>query len=260
MRLDSALVTRGLLDSRTKAHRRILSGDVSVDGVPVLKPSFEVSEDADLVLSGGGDYVGRGALKLKAALDTWKVDVRDKRALDVGASTGGFTEILLEHGARSVVALDVGHGQLHPRLAEDPRVDSREGVNVRELSAQWWVSEVGVSPDLVTCDVSFISLTQVIPAVIGAVGLCDWIVLVKPQFEVGKGGVKVGIVLDPQRREKALSDVVSFSHDHGLGVAGLMASPIAGESGNREYLCWLSPTHGHNPPQWSQHIHELAHS
>ncbi len=260
MRLDTALVARGLLDSRTKAHRRILSGDVSVNGVSVMKPSFEVSGDADLTLSGGLGYVGRGALKLKAALETWKLDVQDTTAFDVGASTGGFTQILLEHGARRVVALDVGHGQLHPSLAGDARVDSREGVNVRDLSAQWWASEVGLAPDLVTCDVSFISLTQVIPAVVGALGLCDWIVLVKPQFEVGKGGVKEGIVHDPELREKALTDVLNSAQECGLGVKGLMASPIAGESGNREYLCWLGPTHGHNPPQWLQQIRELAHS
>jgi 23S rRNA (cytidine1920-2'-O)/16S rRNA (cytidine1409-2'-O)-methyltransferase len=260
MRLDSALVARGLVDSRTKAHRRIRAGDVLVEGSAVTKPSVDVSDDAALEIIGLPDYVGRGALKLLAALDSWEINPTGWSALDIGASTGGFTQVLLERGASHVVALDVGHGQLHPHIRDDSRVDSREGINVRELTASWWEQEIDASPDLITCDVSFISLTHIIPVVVAAVGACDWVALIKPQFEVGKGGVKDGIVQKAELREEAIRLVLECAAREGLGISGLMASPITGESGNQEYLCWLSPAHGRNPPQWSQQIHELAHS
>lgn len=260
MRLDHALVARGLVDSRTKAQRRIHSGEVSVDGVVVTKVSQGVAEDAVIELQGAPDYVGRGALKLQAAFEEWELDVSGALAVDLGASTGGFTQVLLEYGASRVIALDVGHDQLHPLLRDDPRVESFEGVNVRELSTTWWSENVGGEPSLVTSDLSFISLTQVLPVVVGALGLCDWVALVKPQFEVGKGGVKDGIVTSPERRAMALTSVLECASTAGLLVRDLMASPITGEAGNKEYLCWLSPTHGRNPPQWSQQIHELAHS
>ena len=260
MRLDTALVTRGIVDSRTKAQRRIRAGDVRVEGVVVVKPAQEIDADAALELLGGVDYVGRGALKLSAACDTWGIQILGVRALDIGASTGGFTQVLLERGASQVVALDVGHDQLHQSLRDDPRVVSFDGVNIRDLDSQWWAHEVGEPPDLITCDVSFVSLTQVIPHVVSALGGCDWIVLIKPQFEVGKGGVKEGIVRDPSLRERALRHVLESAAASGLFIRGLMDSPVTGESGNREYLCWLSPTHGSNPPQWSEQIHQLAHS
>jgi len=260
MRLDSALVARGLVDSRTKAQRRIRAGDVLVEGSAVTKPASEVSDDAAVTLMGSPDYVGRGALKLSAALDAWGINPTGKVALDIGASTGGFTQVLVERGASRVVAADVGHGQLHPDIRDDPRVDSREGLNVRELIASWWDQEVGVRPELITCDVSFISLCQIIPPVVEAVGSCDWVALIKPQFEVGKGGVRDGIVQNAELREEAIRSVLECAAGEGLGIGGLMPSPITGESGNKEYLCWLSPTHGRNPPQWTQQIHELAHS
>lgn len=259
MRLDSALVARGLVDSRTKAQRRIRAGDVLVEGVTVMKPSAEVSEDAAIELIGSPDYVGRGALKLLAALDCWELDPTGWSALDIGASTGGFTQVLLERGASRVVALDVGHGQLHPDIRDDSRVESREGINVRELTASWWDQEIGARPELITCDVSFISLTHIIPVVVAAVGACEWVALIKPQFEVGKGGVKDGIVQRAELRDEAIRSVLECASREGLGIGGLMASPITGESGNREYLCWLSPTHGRNPSEWSEQIHELAH-
>lgn len=260
MRLDSALVARGLVDSRTKAQRRIRAGEVLVEGSAVTKPASEVSDDASVNIIGSPDYVGRGALKLVAALDAWNIDPTGKVALDIGASTGGFTQVLLERGASRVVAVDVGHGQLHPDIRSDPRVDSREGINVRELTPSWWEQEIGAGPDLITCDVSFISLTLIIPVVVAAVGACEWVALIKPQFEVGKGGVKDGIVQKKELREEAIRSVLECAADAGLGISGLMPSPITGESGNTEYLCWLSPTHGSNPPQWSEQIHELAHS
>ena len=260
MRLDSALVARGLVDSRTKAQRRIRAGDVLVEGSAVTKPASEVSDDAAVTLMGSPDYVGRGALKLLAALDAWEVNPTGKVALDIGASTGGFTQVLVERGASRVVAVDVGHGQLHPDIRDDPRVDSREGLNVRELTSSWWDQEIGARPELITCDVSFISLTHIIPVVVAAVGACEWVALIKPQFEVGKGGVKDGIVQRPELREEAIRSVLECAADAGLGIGGLKGSPITGELGNTEYLCWLSPTHGRNPPQWSERIHELAHS
>lgn len=260
MRLDSALVARGLTESRTKAQRRIRSGDVAVDGIIVTKVAHEVAEDSAIDITGAPDYVGRGALKLVAALDTWAIRPGGLIALDIGASTGGFTQVLLERGATRVVAIDVGHDQLHQSLRDDPRVDSFEGINARDLTREWWADEVGSPPALITSDLSFISLTQIIPEVVTAVGVCDWVALIKPQFEVGKGGVSEGIVQRAELRESAIQAVLESAASVGLLASALMASPITGESGNQEYLCWLSPTHGRNPTQWSQHIHELAHS
>jgi 23S rRNA (cytidine1920-2'-O)/16S rRNA (cytidine1409-2'-O)-methyltransferase len=260
MRLDSALVARGLVDSRTKAQRRIRGGDVTVEGIVVTKTSHEVADDIAIEISGAPDYVGRGALKLLAALEEWDIDPSGMLALDIGASTGGFTQVLLERGASRVVAIDVGHDQLHSLLRDDPRVDSFDGTNVRDITRDWWQREVGLMPSLIVSDVSFISLTQIIPGVVEVLGGCDWIALIKPQFEVGKGGVKEGIVTNPELRASAMKSVLECAVTVGLQTRGLMASPITGESGNQEYLCWLSPTHGRNPPQWSEQIHQLAHS
>jgi len=260
MRLDSALVARGLVDSRTKAQRRIRGGDVTVEGIVVTKTSHEVADDIAIEISGAPDYVGRGALKLLAALEEWDIDPSGMLALDIGASTGGFTQVLLERGASRVVAIDVGHDQLHSLLRGDPRVDSFDGTNVRAITRDWWQREVGLMPSLIVSDVSFISLTQIIPGVVEVLGGCDWIALIKPQFEVGKGGVKEGIVTNPELRASAMESVLECAVTVGLQTRGLMASPITGESGNQEYLCWLSPTHGRNPPQWSEQIHQLAHS
>jgi 23S rRNA (cytidine1920-2'-O)/16S rRNA (cytidine1409-2'-O)-methyltransferase len=260
MRLDSALVARGLVDSRTKAQRRIRGGDVTVEGIVVTKTSHEVADDIAIEISGAPDYVGRGALKLLAALEEWDINPSGMLALDIGASTGGFTQVLLERGASRVVAIDVGHDQLHSLLRDDPRVDSFDGTNVRDITRDWWQREVGLMPSLIVSDVSFISLTQIIPGVVEVLGGCDWIALIKPQFEVGKGGVKEGIVTNPELRASAMESVLECAATVGLQTRGLMASPITGESGNQEYLCWLSPTHGRNPPQWSEQIHQLAHS
>lgn len=260
MRLDSALVVRGLVDSRTKAQRRIRAGDVRVDGVVITKASQEVAHGVAIDLTGEHDFVGRGALKLRAALDQWDISTSNAVALDIGSSTGGFTQVLLENGARRVIALDVGHNQLHPLVRDDSRVHSVEGFNVREISSEWWGDEVGEDPHLIVCDVSFISLSHIFEPVVKAVGPCDWIVLVKPQFEVGRTGVKGGIVLESHLRAEAITSVLESAAQSGLRARELMRSPITGEAGNVEYLCWLSPTHGRNPPQWSQEIHELAHS
>jgi 23S rRNA (cytidine1920-2'-O)/16S rRNA (cytidine1409-2'-O)-methyltransferase len=253
-------VSRGLVESRTKAQRRIDAGEVSVDGVTQTKHALPVGEESTIELHGGDDYVGRGALKLLCALDHWGISVEGATALDLGASTGGFTQVLLERGAQRVVALDVGHGQLHPSLVADQRVTLCEGINVRYLDPQWW-SALGVGPiDCVVADLSFISLTHVFAPVTAVLGATSWIALVKPQFEVGRTGVTEGIATDPAGHASAIDAVVGAAEATGLNLAGIMPSPITGEAGNREYLCWFTPTRGRNQTQWTEHIHHVTHS
>jgi 23S rRNA (cytidine1920-2'-O)/16S rRNA (cytidine1409-2'-O)-methyltransferase len=259
-RLDQALVARGIVETRTKAQRRIDAGDVAVDGVVITKPSVSVGEDNVIEVVGQRDYVGRGAHKLIAALDAWKLDVRGLLAVDLGASTGGFTEVLLERGARHVVAIDVGRDQLHASLRGDSRVTLCEGVNARYLEREWWEKTHGGAVDWVVADLSFISLTQIVPAVARALGPSSWIILIKPQFEVGRGAITEGIAQDPAGHETAVRAVITAAENSGLVLHGIIASPITGEAGNREYLCWLSPTSGKNQTQWSQQIHEVTHS
>ncbi len=260
MRLDQALVSRGLVESRTKAQRRIDAGDVSVGGAIQTKHAFPVDDDVAIVVSGEEDYVGRGAHKLLAALDEWDLDVRGSTSVDLGASTGGFTQVLLERGAREVVAVDVGHGQLHPSLVGDPRVTLCEGVNVRYLTSEWRESLGLASIDWIVADLSFISLTHIFAPVTEALGPASWVCLVKPQFEVGRTGVTEGIVTDPSSHVDAVEAVIHAAGECGLFLAGLMPSPITGEAGNREYLCWFTPTRGRNQTQWSEHIHHVTHS
>jgi 23S rRNA (cytidine1920-2'-O)/16S rRNA (cytidine1409-2'-O)-methyltransferase len=260
MRLDQALVSRGLVESRTKAQRRIDAGQVSVDGITQTKHALPVGQESTIELHGGDDYVGRGALKLLGAFDHWQISVDGVVALDLGASTGGFTQVLLERGAQRVVALDVGHGQLHPSLVADERVTLCEGINVRYLDPQWW-SALGVGPiDWVVADLSFISLTHVFAPVTAVLGATSWIALVKPQFEVGRTGVTEGIATDPAGHASAIHAVVGAAEASGLHLAGIMPSPITGEAGNREYLCWFTPTRGRNQTQWTEHIHHVTHS
>ena len=260
MRLDAAIAERGLARSRTVAAKLIADGLVSVDGVPVLKASAQVSEHAAIEIAGLDHYVSRAAHKLVAALDGFGVDPGGRLALDVGASTGGFTQVLLERGARRVVALDVGHGQLAPLVRSDPRVAVIEGFNVRELDAAALAGMAGGDiPDLVVADVSFISLKLVLPPVIDAVGLAaDFVLLIKPQFEVGRTGIREGIVHDAGLREDAVMGVLWAAWDLGLGTAGVLASPIAGGAGNREYLAWLNAAGGSNPSEWAARVTALT--
>jgi 23S rRNA (cytidine1920-2'-O)/16S rRNA (cytidine1409-2'-O)-methyltransferase len=244
-RLDAALVERGLARSRTHAARLIVEGLVTVGGAPAGKPALRVADDALLEVAPTDSYVSRAAHKLVGALDGFALTVAGRLALDAGASTGGFTQVLLERGAERVIAVDVGHGQLVPELARDPRVSAHEGVNVRDLDAARLAELTGSDrkPDLVVADLSFISLTHVLPALRSvATQDADFVVLVKPQFEVGRSGVKEGIVRDAGLRADAIRDVLWAAWDAGLGTAGLLASPIAGTSGNREYLAHLSAT------------------
>jgi len=259
-RLDAELVRRGLARSRALAVAAIEEGRVRVDGRAVAKPATKVSADADLAIEGENRYVSRAALKLVGALDAFGIHPAGRLALDVGASTGGFTQVLLERGAREVIALDVGHGQLAPSVRADPRVRVIEGVNARTLDAAGLAAASGTTerPDLVVADLSFISLTQVIPALVTTVGVeADFVLLVKPQFEVGRQGVREGIVRDQALRHDAISGVVWAAWDAGLVTAGIVPSPVLGGNGNQEYLLWARSAVGSHPPEWESVIGAL---
>ena len=261
VRLDAALVDRGLARSRTLAARLIADGLVTVDGRPVVKSSTRVDDDSAIEVAAGDSYVSRGAHKLIAALDGFAVPVEGRLALDAGASTGGFTQVLLERGARRVLAVDVGHGQLAPGLAVDPRVSAHEGVNVRELTpdALRLLAGSAESPDLVVADLSFISLRQVLPALRAiADPRADFVLLVKPQFEVGRQGIREGIVRDPGLRADAVAGVLWAGWDAGLATAGVLPSPIAGGAGNAEYLVHLTVVGGTDPGVWEPRLPGLT--
>ncbi|HYE46467.1 MAG TPA: TlyA family RNA methyltransferase [Caulobacter sp.] len=235
-RIDLLLVERGLFDSRAKARAAIEAGGVSVAGRAVSKPGELVDEMAEIGAIAAHDFVGRGALKLNHALDLWPVSVEGGAVLDVGASTGGFTEVCLKRGAARVYAVDVGRGQLHPRIAADPRVVELSGVDARALDT----GRIPTPPDMVVCDVSFISLTKALPAALAlARSGADLIALVKPQFEAGRAAVgKGGIVADPAVRQACLDTVCAWLEETGWSVQARADSPIAGGDGNREFLVW----------------------
>ncbi|MFS0854425.1 TlyA family RNA methyltransferase [Microbacterium sp. 179-I 3D4 NHS] len=260
-RLDAALAARGLARSRSHAATLIADGLVSVDGRPVVKASTSVSDTAELSVAGADHYVGRAAHKLLAALDGFEVSAQDRLALDMGASTGGFTQVLRERGARRVLAVDVGHGQLAPAIAADPGVVPVEGYNVRYMTPENLAEATGeqAAPDLVVGDLSFISLELVLPAVaaVAAPG-ADIILLVKPQFEVGRTAVRGGLVTDPATRADAVGRCIWSAWDQGLGMLGILSSPILGTHGNAEYLVHLAPGRGSNPTEWWDRINELA--
>jgi 23S rRNA (cytidine1920-2'-O)/16S rRNA (cytidine1409-2'-O)-methyltransferase len=241
-RLDSELVRRGLARSRAQAADLIAAGQVMVAGHAADKAATQVGLDAAIVVRpdvADAGYASRGGRKLAGALAAFgNLSVAGRRCLDAGASTGGFTDVLLRAGAAHVIAVDVGYGQLAWNLRADPRVTVLDRVNVRSLRPE----QVGPAPELVTADLSFISLTQVIGALVGcAVPDADFLLLVKPQFEVGKGQVgKGGVVTDPALRAAAIRTVArAAADDHGLGVRGVVASPLPGPSGNVEYFLWL---------------------
>ncbi|MFF1574670.1 TlyA family RNA methyltransferase [Leifsonia sp. NPDC058292] len=261
VRLDVALAARGLARSRSHAATIIAEGLVTVDGRAAVRASVKVRADQVIVVAGADHYVSRGAHKLIAALDAFGVPVAGRTALDVGASTGGFSQVLLERGATEVVAVDVGHGQLSPTLALEPRLRSFEGVNARSLTADVLAGLTGdtVRPGLVVGDLSFISLTQVLPALVAtAAADADFVLLVKPQFEVGRTGIKEGIVRDPVLRTEAVTSVLWAAHDLGVGTAGVVPSPIAGSQGNHEYLVWLSAAVGTNPTEWLGQVESIT--
>ncbi len=263
VRLDAAVAARGLARSRTHAAQLIEAGLVSVDGAPVVKVSTKVGDAAHITVAASDHYVSRAAHKLIAGLDGFAVDVTGRTALDMGASTGGFTQVLVERGASRVVAVDVGHGQLASEVAALEQVVSVEGFNVRHMTAASLAEASGVAerPSLITGDLSFISLAHVLPA---AASVCtadaDVVVLVKPQFEVGRTGVREGLVTDAGRRADAVAGVLWAAWDAGLGTRGVIASPIAGTHGNREFVAHLTPgtSDETNPTQWLDTVNRLA--
>lgn len=260
-RLDAALAMRGLARSRTHAASLIADGLVSVDGRPVVKPSTPVLDTAEITVAGADHYVGRAAHKLIAALDGFDIAVDGRLALDMGASTGGFTQVLRERGARSVLAVDVGHDQLAASVAADPGVVLVEGYNVRHMTPDNLRVATGQpqAPDLVVGDLSFISLELVLPAVAAvAAPAADIVLLVKPQFEVGRTAVRGGLVTDPATRADAVARVAWSAWDSGLGMLGILPSPILGTHGNTEYLVHLAPGRGTDPSEWSERINALA--
>jgi 23S rRNA (cytidine1920-2'-O)/16S rRNA (cytidine1409-2'-O)-methyltransferase len=238
IRLDVLLVERGLVMARERARSLILAGQVVVNGVLVTKVGALVPREAAISLkSPDQPYVSRGGIKLAAALEAFNIEVTGQVALDIGASTGGFTDCLLQHGADRVYSVDVGYGQLAWRLRQDPRVIVLERTNFRYLAREAIPEEV----DLAVVDVSFISLKLIIPKIVpflksGGIILA----LVKPQFEVGKGQVgKGGVVRDPELQLRTVDEIKNFSQSLGLAVQGVLPSPILGPKGNQEYLLYL---------------------
>ncbi len=240
MRLDAELVRRGMARSREVAVELIAQGRVTVSGQVAVKAATAVAANTAVVvrdLQDGPDYVSRGAHKLAGALDVLAVPVAGRRCLDAGASTGGFTDVLLRRGAREVLAVDVGYGLIAWSLRTDERVRVLDRRNVRRLS----LDDIGASVDLITADLSFISLTIVLPALsVLVAGGGDMLLMVKPQFEVGKDRIgKGGVVRDPALRASAVESVAASAAELGWGVAGVTASSLPGPAGNVEYFLWL---------------------
>jgi len=240
LRLDAELVRRGLARSRDQAADLIAAGRVSVSGQTAVKAASQVALDAPITIqpvSEEPEYVSRGGHKLAGALAAFdSLEVSGRRCLDAGASTGGFTDVLLRRGAAHVVAVDVGYGQLAWSLQTDERVTVLDRVNVRSLSP----AQVAPPPEVVVADLSFISLALVLPALVEcAAPDADFVVMVKPQFEVGKEQVGGGVVRDPALRAAAVAGVAEAAAGLGLGVAGITASPLPGPAGNVEYFLWL---------------------
>ena len=237
VRLDQLLVTRGLAESRAKAKAAVEAGGVTVNGAPAKAASQAVNEDAEIGYAAAHRWVGRGALKLERALDLWPVAVAGRVVLDVGASTGGFTEVCLDRGAATVFAVDVGFGQMHGRVSADPRVINLERTDARDLTAE----VITTAPSLIVCDASFISLAKVLPATLAlAAPDANLITLVKPQFEAdGPGGVgKKGVVKDASAQASAVQRVRDWLEESGWTVQATTESPITGGDGNVEFLLW----------------------
>jgi len=246
VRLDVELVRRGLARSRGQARELIVGGDVQVNGQPQKKPSLTVRPDSDITLSAEPErWVGRAAYKLLGALAAFGprgLAVAGRRCLDVGASTGGFTQVLLEAGATHVTALDVGHGQLAPSIADDPRVEERSATNIRGIRPE----SVGGAFDVLVADLSFVSLRLTLPSMAALLRPDgDLVVLVKPQFEVGRDRVgRTGVVTSWVEHARVLRDLTQQATSASLGVLGLIPSPLRGGEGNREYLLWMTSRPG----------------
>ena len=237
-RLDQELVNRSMTGSREEAKRLILAGAVFVSGHVADKPAIKVNDESKIVVKKRPKYVGRGGLKLEHAIEEFEIDVKGKVALDIGSSTGGFTDCLLQCGAQKVFAFDVGTNQLAWKLRQDERVVVREQFNCRNLT----IKDLGQSPDIIVADVSFISLTKLLkPAVETLNGYGDLIALIKPQFELQRDQVgRGGIVKDSKLHKEAVNKVIGFALDNcGMKCMGHTESPIQGASGNTEFLAWF---------------------
>jgi len=270
IRLDMALVERGRARSRNHAASLIEAGRVVVDGRPARKASQPVLESSDISVLEAIDYVSRAGHKLAGALDEFaEIDVEGKLCLDVGASTGGFTEVLLRRGATRVVALDVGHDQLAVELRRNRKVINLEGFNAREMtpaSLAERTADLGTTVDvsktpieIVVSDLSFISLTLVLPAMVSVAPNAEYVLLVKPQFEVGKNSLNAkGIVNDHRLRAQSIKQVIECAVGLGLTVKGIEKSDLPGTHGNIEYLLWISSKAEQNRREWNEHIELLA--
>jgi len=234
-RIDKVLADKGLVSSRSQAKSMIENGDVTVNGVVIKKAGEQIDPEAQIEVT-SVQFVGRGALKLEKALSEFKISIQDKIFADVGASTGGFTEVLLNHGARKVFAIDVGHDQLAQKLRADPRVINMEGTNIRELSGLPELADGAVM------DLSFISITKVLDAVKTLLKPgSDLIVLIKPQFEAGRERLpKDNVIKDAKLQKTILDEVVSFATQNGWIHHGTIDSPIEGKLGNKEFLSWFT--------------------
>jgi 23S rRNA (cytidine1920-2'-O)/16S rRNA (cytidine1409-2'-O)-methyltransferase len=241
IRLDQLLVQNGLVESREKAKALIMAGEVAVDGTRADKPGHNYPEDCEITLKTESmPYVSRGGLKLEAAVENFNIDVNNLVMLDIGASTGGFTDYLLQNGAKKVIAVDVGYGQLHWKLRQDPRVAVIEKKNARYLKPE----HLKDNPDGAVIDVSFISLKLIIPVVSRLLPARSFIIaLIKPQFEAGKNQVgKGGVVRDEEIRNKTVRDIREFCINQGWRSEGEIPSPILGPKGNKEFLIYLTRT------------------
>jgi len=243
IRLDILLVEKGLIQSRALAQRMVLAGQVLIDGIPAIKPGMKYSSESQVTIIQGPRYVSRGGEKLESALQTFQIDVTDKICADIGASTGGFTDCLLQYGAARVYAIDVGHGILAWKLRQNPQVVVMENTNAR------FIDKLPELVDIITIDASFISLKIFFPVI------RDWfrsypgnedggslVALIKPQFEAGKQEVShtKGVIRNPETHQKVLKDVLSSAMEEGYHIQGLIRSPLLGPKGNKEFLVWLS--------------------
>jgi 23S rRNA (cytidine1920-2'-O)/16S rRNA (cytidine1409-2'-O)-methyltransferase len=236
-RIDAVLAERGFFPSRSAAAGAVRAGEVRIgqDGPVALRPSQLVEADADLIVDAGPRFVSRGGIKLDNALESLAIDVADRECLDVGASTGGFTDCLLQRGARRVIAADVAYGQLDVRLREDPRVYVLERLNAREMGPD----DLAFVPSLATVDVSFISLTKVLPATVRCLAPGgEVLAMVKPQFELGKSRVGRGVVRDLGDRREAILKVARAARELGMSIRGVVSSGLPGPKGNRETFVW----------------------
>lgn len=234
MRLDHYLVQTGLAESRARAQEAIAAGLVIVNGAVAAKPAQKIAEGAEVQVTGAAhDYVSRGGVKLEAALDEFRFDVEGRTCLDLGASTGGFTDVLLRQGAAKVYAVDVGQGQLHPKIAGNPRVINLEKTHAKDLNRQIIPDPINV----IVCDVSFISLKKALPFALAlAAPVCRLAALVKPQFEVGRDGIGKGGIVKEGLAGPCARDMAAWIDGQGWTVHGLIDSPVLGGDGNREFL------------------------